>query len=103
MAWPTVDTVACWAQLDLDDGDRTVMLNVIDAVIEHVAHAYDVDEDDPPLDVRQAVTMQSARIYKRRETPTGLAGFGEGFVARVTKLDPDVARLLEPYEIWSLA
>lgn len=51
-----------------------------------------------PDPVRQACLIQSARIYRRAQTPEGFAA-GEAFGAiRVSsRLDPDVQMLLAPY------
>lgn len=51
-----------------------------------------------PDPVIQACIIQSARIYKRNDSPTGVMGFGDMGIIRVgTQLDPDVRQLLEPY------
>lgn len=47
-----------------------------------------------PTQVEQACLIQASRIYKRKESPEGVAGFGE-FAIRVSgRVDPDVADLL---------
>jgi hypothetical protein len=51
-----------------------------------------------PDPVTQACVIQSARIYKRNDSPTGVMGFGDMGIVRVgTQLDPDVRQLLEGY------
>ena len=51
-----------------------------------------------PMSVRQAAILQSARIFKRLDSPLGVAGFGDIGVMRVTRsVDPDVGVLLDPY------
>lgn len=51
-----------------------------------------------PDPVKQATILQSARIYKRYDSPLGVAGFGDFGVMRVSRaLDPDVSQLVEPY------
>ncbi len=51
-----------------------------------------------PAAVKEACLMQSSRIYKRRYSPDGVAGFNEYGVVRVAgKLDSDVADMLDPY------
>ena len=51
-----------------------------------------------PDPVVQACIIQSARIYKRNDSPTGVMGFGDMGLIRVgTQLDPDVKILLDPY------
>ena len=98
----TAADVARWADLELSEDDETVMTAVITAVTSAVAHSFDVPETEP-ADVTQAITMQSARLYKRRGTPNGLEGVTGEFVARVSRFDPDVASLLAPFERWSMA
>ncbi|MEV3852739.1 hypothetical protein AB0J38_00175 [Streptomyces sp. NPDC050095] len=46
-----------------------------------------------PPDVQLAATMQAARLFARRNSPTGVASYGEtsAFVAR---FDPDLEQLL---------
>lgn len=52
-----------------------------------------------PPDIRQACVMQSARVFKRRESPHGLLGNSDFGVVRITgRLDPDVEQLLEPFK-----
>jgi hypothetical protein len=51
-----------------------------------------------PIAVTQACVIQSSRIYKRLDSPLGVAGFGDIGVMRVTRdLDPDVAQLIGTY------
>ncbi len=47
-------------------------------------------------DVQLAILLLASRLYKRRQSPEGVAGFGiEGVVVRVAANDPDINRLLE--------
>lgn len=51
-----------------------------------------------PDAIAQACVIQSERIFKRLDSPLGVAGFGDMGVVRVTsRLDSDVAQLVEPY------
>lgn len=51
-----------------------------------------------PTDVKQACIIQAARIYKRLDSPLGVAGFGDLGVIRVSsRLDSDVAQLVDSY------
>jgi hypothetical protein len=51
-----------------------------------------------PEPITQAVIIQASRIFKRYDSPLGVAGFGDLGAIRVTRaLDPDVAQLVEPY------
>ena len=50
-----------------------------------------------PISVTQATVIQASRIYKRLDSPLGVAGFGDIGVMRVSnRLDPDVAQLVDP-------
>jgi hypothetical protein len=50
-----------------------------------------------PHDVKQACIILSMRQFKRYDSPLGVAGFGDIGAMRVTRVDPDVQALLEPY------
>lgn len=51
-----------------------------------------------PTAIKQATIIQAARIFKRNDSPLGIAGFGEMGAVRVgVQLDPDVKHLVEPY------
>jgi len=52
-----------------------------------------------PAAVKQACRLQVARMFKRADSPLGVAGFGEFGVIRITQLDPDVRALLQPYRL----
>lgn len=46
-------------------------------------------------EVQEAILLIAARLYKRRQSPDGLAGWtADGIVARIGTADPDVRRLL---------
>jgi hypothetical protein len=52
-----------------------------------------------PIAVKQACVIQSSRIFKRLDSPLGVAGFGDMGAMRVSRdLDPDVAQLVMPYK-----
>lgn len=51
-----------------------------------------------PAAVAESCLIQGARVFKRRGSPEGVAGFGEFGVVRVAnRLDPDVQQMLAPY------
>jgi hypothetical protein len=53
-----------------------------------------------PIAIKQATIIQSSRIYKRLDSPLGVAGFGDLGAIRVGRsLDPDVEQLVMPYRI----
>jgi hypothetical protein len=49
------------------------------------------DDDE----TQEAIVLLASRLYKRRNSPEGVAGWGDlGFI-RITASDPDIHRLLE--------
>ena len=53
-----------------------------------------------PIAVKQATIIQASRIFKRADSPLGVAGFGDMGVMRVSSsLDPDVRQLIDPYRL----
>jgi hypothetical protein len=51
-----------------------------------------------PEPITQACIIQASRIFKRYDSPLGVAGFGDLGAIRVSRfLDPDMAQLVEPY------
>jgi hypothetical protein len=53
-----------------------------------------------PVAIKQATIIQSSRLYKRLDSPLGVAGFGDLGAIRVGRyLDPDVEQLAMPFRI----
>lgn len=52
-----------------------------------------------PDEVTQACLLQASRLFNRRKSPEGITGNAEWGLVRVTRVDPDVASLLQPYQI----
>lgn len=51
-----------------------------------------------PTAIKQATVIQASRIFKRNDSPLGIAGFGDMGAIRVgTQLDPDVKQLIDAY------
>jgi len=53
--------------------------------------------DAVPDAIEQACILQAARYFKRADSPMGVAGFDAMGVVRLSRIDPDIATLLEPY------
>jgi len=51
-----------------------------------------------PTAIQQATILQSARYYKRSDSPMGVAGFDAMGAVRLSNVDPDIYVLLEPYK-----
>ena len=56
-----------------------------------------------PIQITQACVIQASRIYKRLDSPLGVAGFGDMGAIRVGKVDPDVAMLIRPFKKYAAA
>lgn len=50
-----------------------------------------------PAVATQACLIQAARLYKRKDSPLGVAGFGDFGPVRVSRVDPDVQSLLDGF------
>ena len=50
-----------------------------------------------PDDVAEAALIQASRLYKRKDSPEGLMGNAEWGVVRLSRRDPDVWNLIEPF------
>lgn len=50
-----------------------------------------------PAGVNQACVILASRLYKRKDSPEGVSGWGDFGVVRVVRTDPDVMALLDPY------
>lgn len=53
--------------------------------------------DSVPTAIKQATIMTAGRLYKRYDSPLGVMGFGDLGVVRISRLDPDIASLVQPY------
>jgi hypothetical protein len=50
-----------------------------------------------PDEVTSACVIKAVSLFKRRDSPEGVAGFGDFGAVRITRRDPHVAELLGPY------
>lgn len=55
-----------------------------------------------PDEVVQATLIQAARLFKRKDTPQGVAGSAEWGFIRMSRVDPDVQALLQPFVIQAI-
>lgn len=101
-AWPvTPDEVTAWLSTSpgaagLPPADT--MSRVIAAVAEFAAACRpDLNGNngfEPTAEVRQAAIMLTARVLRRRNTPSGVENFGDGLVSYVARSDPEIERML---------
>lgn len=50
-----------------------------------------------PDDIHQAAVIKATSLFRRKDAPFGVAGFGDFGVVRIGRYDPDVMDLLRPY------
>ena len=50
-----------------------------------------------PPEVEEACVLKASSLFKRKDAPFGVAGFGDFGVVRITRNDPDVMDLLSGY------
>ncbi|GAA2108714.1 phage gp6-like head-tail connector protein [Streptomyces synnematoformans] len=50
-----------------------------------------------PDDITEATLIQAARLYRRKDSPEGVMGSAEWGVVRLSRRDPDVWALIEPF------
>jgi len=50
-----------------------------------------------PDDISEAALIQATRLYKRKDSPEGIIGSAEWGVRNLSRRDPDVWALIEPY------
>lgn len=56
-----------------------------------------------PDEVVEATILKSVSLFRRKDAPFGVAGFGEFGVVRITRNDPDYADLLRPFRRLAVA
>ncbi|WP_329426837.1 phage head-tail connector protein [Streptosporangium sp. NBC_01495] len=52
-----------------------------------------------PAGIKQAALLQASRLYRRKDSPEGVAGSAEWGLVRMPNLDPDVRALVEPFRL----
>lgn len=103
--WATIADLRAWIDMPATAGDDTVLQQCLDVAQEQQQCRLDAEAvegwvDDiatVPEAVKQALLMRSSALYRRRQTPEGVSGFGDIAVVRVGGRDPDVERLEQPY------
>lgn len=76
-----------------DDTLLAVCLETAGAWVQDRVHSYYL----PAPPVQQAILLFASRLYKRRQSPEGVAGWDEMGAVRIITRDPDIERLLEQY------
>lgn len=97
----TVADIKAWGKITTSSDDALIQA-VLDAVVDHVETLHDLPSSYSPA-ARQAVIMQCARLWKRRDTPEGVLNFQDSGVIRIGNLDNDVQTMLAPFRRFEFA
>lgn len=86
--------------------DDKVLSACLDAAVAWVRDRVRPQSTSEP-EVRQATMLLAARLYKRRLSPEGVAGWEDMGAVRVVSRDPDIERLIEQHvdarKVWGVA
>lgn len=78
-----------------DDPDLEGVVAATNALVRSWRCAQDaVDAEEWPANVVRGAEMMAGRLFRRRESPAGVAAFGDMGAVYVMRNDPDVAMLL---------
>lgn len=101
-SWLDPADVAAWAQHD--NAEDPALVQATDAAAQYVRGVRpefvvaepEAEEPDyvPNDDVKLGAVMLAGRLFARRGTPLGVAGFSEFGGNAMLRHDPDIARLL---------
>lgn len=85
----------------VDDAGIAGAVAAVNQLVRELPIAAPFNTDPAPADwdtagarIVQGATMLAARLFERRNSPNGVAAFGDGATAYVQRNDPDVALLL---------
>lgn len=105
MAWPTSDEVKLWCAPDgkLPTSQDGLVDDCYAAAKDYlVKHTTAELDEDPSESVRQACRMIVARLFRRKQSPDGVAAFGDNAV-RVYTVDADVREMLAADWVYGIA
>lgn len=101
---PTFDDLADWVSItNTTQPVEDQLTECIDAAVEEILSRCRADvvtgtsNDEVPQCVRTAMLLYGGRLYKRKQSPEGIAGFGDLGVVRIMALDYDVESLISRY------
>lgn len=85
---------------DVDDAGIAGKVAAVNQLVRELPSAVPFDTDPAPADwdagprIVEGATMLGARLWERRNSPSGVASFGDAGAVYVQRNDPDVALLL---------
>jgi hypothetical protein len=113
--WPDVDELELYVgEVNTDQID--VLQDSLDAAIAYIGWRCDDEleliqdtgsdyyyDEAVPANLQEATKMLASRLFRRRLSPEGVAGFGEFGAVRVIAQDPDIEALITPNRSWGFA
>lgn len=97
--WPTLRELRALLRLEPNGPDEPVLEAALRAAVDYgvrrLAHRYGTEAEDLPEAAHQACLLHAARLYRRRDSLDGTAGWGELGVVRIATRDYDVAGLYD--------
>lgn len=105
--WPDDQDVEAFIG-SLTDEDKTVLDQILLASIAYLTYRCDVEVDDYDMPVvsdnlHHACLLLVHREFKRRQSPEGVAAWGELGAVRISRIDPDIEAMLLPDRSWGIA
>jgi hypothetical protein len=108
--WPDISELERYVgEVNVEQLD--VLEDCLNAAIAYIGWRCDdqlesdtVDYDEiVPDNLREATKILTSRLFRRRLSPEGVAGFGDFGAVRVTRVDPDIEMLITPHQSWGIA
>lgn len=93
----TAADVTAWLGLKPASVDETlpVVVTTVNAYVSALPVIADLDDTTAtPADVKQGATMLAARLWRRRNSPSGVEAITETGAQYIARHDPDLSRLL---------
>lgn len=109
--WPEISEMRLYVG-EVNVEQLPVLQDCLDAAVAYIGWRCDDqleqettgDYDEiVPENVREATRMLTSRLFRRRLSPEGVAGFGDFGAVRVSRVDPDIERLIAPQVSWGIA
>jgi hypothetical protein len=108
--WPDIVEVRAYIG-EVHDDQILVLENCLQAAVAYIGWRCDdeLEQDTTyydeivPDNLREATKLLTSRLFRRRLSPEGVAGFGDFGAVRVTRLDSDIEAMITPNRSWGIA
>lgn len=98
--WPTEPEFAEWmAKRGEVNTEMTHLIrDVLEEVSVHVAEQWELDLDAQiPAPIRRGIIIEAYTVFRRRQSPEGIAGGIDGVAIRFGLFDQTALSLMQPY------